>query len=147
NKKIIKELKGHDKKVTSIAVQSAFGILFSGSMDNKTILWDLGTLTKKKEFNDHHDAVLATAIDHTTGMIASCGLDGWLYVYTKEGNPLFSQKLGNEWLWSLAFANEGKTLAVGGNRNLFIVEDLGGGQPRVGNVALKSNLLCMDFSP
>ena len=141
-------LKGHHRKVTSIDINAASGMLFSGSLDKTTILWDLTRQTIKKQFKDHKDFVLATAIDKTTEKFASCGADGIINVYDKSGNRIFNQQLSDQWLWSLAFNDEGKSLAVGGEGKIYILTGLNEISPVIKTLeGIKGKVLCLDFSP
>ena len=124
NATVASVLKGHTKKVTSIEINAESNRLYSSSLDHTTILWDLGSKNIMKRFNDHKGYVLATAINQSTGRLASCGADGMVNIYSPYGERIFSKKITKGWLWSIAFSADGNSIVAGGDSETYIISDL-----------------------
>ena len=145
---IIGALKGHDKKVTSIEVDLEGKQVISSSLDESSILWDLNTYTIKKRFNDHKKFVIATAINLNTGRFATCGADGIVNIYKRNGDRILTKKLTEHWLWSLAFSLDGNSLVVGGENNIYTISGLMDKEPEVNTLSdVKGRGYSLDFSP
>lgn len=113
-------LSGHTKRVTALSIDTLSNHLFSGSMDNSTILWDLKSGSIIKRNSDHHGFVLCTAVNPMNGDMASCGADGYLYIYNNKGALLQSKKVSERWLWGVAFSTNGKMIAVASDDDISV---------------------------
>lgn len=124
-------LKGHEKKVTSISVNIDKQEIFSSSMDKTTILWNYRESKMIRQFKDHSEYVLATAVHNRSGFFASCGADGVVNIYDVNGNKIFSKKISTGWLWSLDFHPDGRHLSVGGDNLVYMISNFETPTPNV----------------
>ncbi|HUS00862.1 MAG TPA: caspase family protein [Chitinophagaceae bacterium] len=148
NSVIVSTLKGHKRKVTSMEVDIEARQLISSSMDETTILWDLNTKTIKQQFKDHKNFVIATAVNQNTGRFASCGADGMVNIYKRNGERILTKKLTEKWLWSIAFSIDGNSLVLGGENDVYILSDIDQQNPKISTFSdVKGRSYSVDFSP
>lgn len=142
------KLKGHSKKITSITINHDTRRLFSGSMDKTTILWDLDSNKMIRQFKDHKGFVLGTTVDTKNGRFASCGSDGMVNVYDSDGKLLFTNKITEKWLWSIAFSFDGKNIVAGGQDDFYIIKDFDKPKADIQRVnEINGNAIKIKFSP
>ncbi|MHA1821228.1 MAG: hypothetical protein ACTSU2_14925 [Promethearchaeota archaeon] len=107
--KNIKKLRSHSGIVWALKVSNNEGLLASGAGDNLVKLWDLKNLKTdldnkninkniiKKTYFKHREIVSALAFDPTDKLLASGGLDTYVYVYKlehKDASPELPEVIG-----------------------------------------------------
>jgi WD40 repeat protein/uncharacterized caspase-like protein len=117
----LRSLEGHSGFVPSVAVDSvAFSpdgkILVSGSRDNTVSLWDVPTGTELRSLKGHGVISVAFCADGKT--IASGNDDGTVQLWDlTTGTELRTFKGHSDYVHSVAFSPDGKTLASGGGQD------------------------------
>ena len=83
-------LRGHEAKVNCLAVSRSNGIIVSGSEDKTCITWDLNRLCYIRQLTGHDAGITVTAINDSTGDIATCS-GSTIKVWSINGTLLLSR--------------------------------------------------------
>ncbi|KAL2918165.1 Beige protein-like 1 [Polyrhizophydium stewartii] len=83
-------MRGHRKKVISLAVSSSYSIIVSGGEDGVAILWDLNRSQYVRTLCGHDAPVTAVAVHEGTGDIITCSATQ-LRFWDVNGNLMFSK--------------------------------------------------------
>ncbi|KAI8811106.1 WD40-repeat-containing domain protein, partial [Cladochytrium replicatum] len=111
-------LRGHQKAITAVAAQPLERTLFTGSYDGRIFAWGEDGIGKPVGGVGHNNQVSSLALDSSTSIIASCGMDDTVRqvnTETKEfsGNVIATPSLPNGVASSnshIFFSTQSKTL-------------------------------------
>jgi WD40 repeat protein len=111
-------LKGPGHLVTSVAYLPGGGGLASAGSDRTVRLWDLRAGRERAKLEGHTDWVQKIALTNGGKLLASASHDGSVRLWdTASGKELLTLEQGTA-VWCVAFSPDGKTLAVGVDRNV-----------------------------
>lgn len=140
--------KGHKARVTTLSIDTTSNHLFSGSLDRSTILWDISERKVIKANYDHLGYVIGSAVNPVNGDLASCGSDGLLNLYNRNGELLSKRKVSDKWLWRVAFAKSGAIMSTVDDSLVYIWNKYSAfSQPTRVIKGIKGKTLSMEFSP
>lgn len=105
------DLRGHGGPVG--ALDSAGGVLISGSFDTRAILWDLASASARNVTRFHDGNVTAVALLPQGGFVTA-GQDGRIAIWQKDGRaPEFATESGISAIAALDVAPDGGHVAAG----------------------------------
>lgn len=105
-------LVGHRGAVHAVAFHRGGKLLASVGADGTVRMWDVAEGKEKWRQTAHRGEALAVALgpDET---LATCGSDGRIKLYTAQGRERGTSPVLGEWLYSVAFGADGKTVFAG----------------------------------
>lgn len=111
--KLIRTWKAHEDTVYSLALSPDGKTLLTGSADKNIRLWDIGTGTRKAEFEGHTNHVLSVAFHPEGKLIASAGSDREIKVWdVTTGEQLISLGDKKSVHVALQWVDSGKALVA-----------------------------------
>ena len=126
---LVRLLKGHTSRVSSVAFSPNGFTLASGSWDQTMILWDIRNGDKLAEFKGHSNNVTSVAFSPDGKMLASGSWDHTVIVWDiKSGSALHTLKGHTGWVNSVAFSPIGSLLASGSDDHTIILWDTRSGE-------------------
>jgi WD40 repeat protein len=122
--KPIRQFKGHDKAIWSVAVSADGQYALSGSADNTLVLWDIATGALIRRFAGHSDVVTSVAFSPTDPYVLSGSRTGWLILWDMEtGQQKYQMEGHQSSVSSVAFSPDGQMI-VSGARDSIILWDV-----------------------
>ncbi len=107
---------GHEDKVLDMDVSPDGRYLVSGGMDDTLILWDVKTLSFKKNLEIHPDDIYSVEFSLDGKRVVTGCRDGVVRIVSvPEGEELFEMMGHSEEVFNAAFSPDGKYVASGGN--------------------------------
>lgn len=105
-------LTGHRGAVHAVAFHRGGKLLASVGADGTVRMWDVAEGKEKWRQTAHQGEALAVALgpDDT---LATCGSDGRIRIFTAQGRERGTSPVLGEWLYSVAFGGDGKTVFAG----------------------------------
>ena len=111
---LLKTLKGHKSRVTSVSFSSDSRRIVSGSWDKTVRLWDVETGNLLKTLKGHKSRVTSVSFSSDSRRIVSGSWDKTVRLWDVEtGNLLKTLKGHKSRVTSVSFSPDGKTLASG----------------------------------
>ncbi|HLO33841.1 MAG TPA: WD40 repeat domain-containing protein [Anaerolineales bacterium] len=136
---LVSQLNGHAASVRSLAFSPDGKTLVSGSDDHTLILWDLQTGRQIGQLSGHTDDVKTVAFSPDDQTLASGSADHTVALWdvstalgaSTQSGGLIGRPLNAHanWVLSIAFSPDGKTLASSGGDGQLILWDVATGQP------------------
>jgi WD40 repeat protein len=158
-------LKGHENRVSSIAFSPDGKILASGSDDHTVKLWKVKTgectetlkhnsrlrsvaFAPKRNANSPDEKTLASVSDNEKVTLWTVDTEKGIKISSEEGDDKDPEleKNGN-WVWSVAFSPDGKTLASGNYDHTVWLRDMDAKQWRPLQEKHKGAVRSVAFSP
>lgn len=113
----VRTLRGHSGGVAAVAFSPDGRTLLSGSHDHSVRLWSVASGNELRRFDGHRVAVLGVAFSRDGRRIASAGGGyagrGVVIVWDIDGKTKREFETTDEWLSSVAFTPDGKSLVAG----------------------------------
>lgn len=117
-------LTGHRGAVHAVAFQRGGKLLASVGADGTVRMWDVAEGKEKWRQTAHQGEALAVALGPDDAL-ATCGSDGRIKLFTVQGRERGTSPVLGEWLYSVAFGADGKTVFAGdwqGRTHRFVVK-------------------------
>ncbi|KAG9196852.1 pre-rRNA processing protein [Epicoccum nigrum] len=96
NKKGDRDFLGHTGEIVSIAVSDSGKYLATGDKHARLIIWDADTLTPRKLFTRHRDAVLSLSFRRGTEQLFSGGADRAVIVWSAPESAYIETLVGHQ---------------------------------------------------
>ncbi|KAF1360143.1 WD40 repeat-like protein [Lizonia empirigonia] len=96
NKKDDRDFLGHTGEIVSIAVSDSGKYLATGDKHARLIIWDAETLTPRKLFTRHRDAVLSLSFRRGTDQLFSGGADRAVIVWSAPESAYIETLVGHQ---------------------------------------------------
>lgn len=96
NKKGDRDYLGHTGEIVSIAVSDSGKYLATGDKHARLIIWDADTLTPRKLFTRHRDAVLSLSFRRGTDQLFSGGADRAVIVWSAPESAYIETLVGHQ---------------------------------------------------
>lgn len=96
NKKGDRDFLGHTGEIVSIAVSDSGKYLATGDKHARLIIWDAATLTPRKLFTRHRDAVLSLSFRRGTEQLFSGGADRAVIVWSAPESAYIETLVGHQ---------------------------------------------------
>lgn len=111
-------LNGHTDQVRVVVLNPDKTLLATGSRNGELIIWDMATHQAVQHLGGHTGRVNAIAFNADGSLMASTGFNGQLFVWdtatwTQRHALTWGENPSSTHGWSLAFAPDGNTLALG----------------------------------
>lgn len=105
-------LTGHRGAVHAVAFHRGGKLLASVGADGTLRMWDVAEGKEKWRQTAHQGDALAVALGPDDS-VATCGSDGRIKLFTGQGRDQGTSPVLGEWLYSVAFGADGKTVFAG----------------------------------
>jgi WD40 repeat protein len=150
---LLQTLEGHVFSIESMAFSPNGKILASGSMDKSIMLWNIDDGSLLQVLKGHEDTVISLAFSPDTQILASGSQaqDSVINLWdTNDGSLLQTLNLKGNWINyvnSVAFSADGKTLASGSSDDIVRLWDVSNGSLLHTLTEHTDNINSVAFSP
>jgi WD40 repeat protein len=148
--KKLREMRGHEEKVTALAFSRDGQTLASGSLDRTIRLWDPATGQERRPLPGHKVPVTALAYAPGGGMLATGDRYGHVLLWEPATGKLLRQfdRDGTDLVEAVAFAPDGRRLSAAGlNLAVHCWEPVSGKLIRRVELRPELYLLALGFAP
>ncbi|KAG2147810.1 uncharacterized protein EDB93DRAFT_1250323 [Suillus bovinus] len=144
----LREFKGHEERVTAVAVFLDKRLMVTGSLDKTLRLWDLKTGKMLKKMEGHCSEVMRLAVSRDGQLVASGHFYGEIIVWHGEtGESLTNIKTAHtSSINSLDFSPDGTVLATGSKDKTTKLWNTQTWRQQ-GNIKCYSDVNCVRYSP
>lgn len=123
----VSELRGHTGIVHALAWLPDSATLASVGQDGALRLWRAEDGASIKQIGAHHGDALDVAVA-PDGRIATCGADSHVRLFKPDGAGTGNVDVKSDWVYSVAFGPEGKTVFAGDWNGVVHIVDAASGQ-------------------